>query len=290
MAEPAKTAFVVCGPTAAGKSALADDLADRLTVDYGPTVPTIVVDSVQVYRGLGRISNQARRRPAELVGVVPVTERWTMARHREAADAVISTSGPSFVLDAGTGMYLNALLLDIALAPQVPEEVRERARRDSAGAPNPRRSSREVELTMVGAGKRGSIWSGEPKYDTKVLYLRPDRHTLDCAIARRSRKISDEGLEEARGLDQMVREGADVNPSVLEAVGVRELLAHLSERGSLPEAEERIATRTRQLARRQIRWFDKLARTLQGRAHVCVTDDPATADHILHTMHDTMGA
>lgn len=289
MADPSKTAFVLCGPTAAGKSALADDLADRLTVDPGLQVPTIVVDSVQVYRGLGRISNQARRRPAELVGVVPVTDRWTMARHREAADAVISTSGPSFVLDAGTGMYLNALLLDIAVAPQVPEEVREKARRDSAGVPNPRRSSREMELTMVGAGKRGSIWSGEPRYDTKILYLRPDRHTLDLAIARRSGKIADEGLEEARVLRQMVKAGGDVNPSVLEAVGVRELLDHLSGRASLPEARERIATRTRQLARRQIRWFDKLVNTLQGRAQVHVTDNPTEA-HILHTMHDTMGA
>lgn len=289
MADPLETAFVVCGPTAAGKSALSDDLADRLTVDLGVRVPTIVVDSVQVYRGLRRISNQARRRPAELVGFVPVTGRWTMARHRVAADAVISTCGPSFVLDAGTGMYLNALLLDIALAPQVPQEVRERARRDSAGAPNPRRSSREMELTMVGAGERGSIWSGEPRYVTKVLYVRPERETLDRAIARRSRKIADEGLEEAQILHQVIREGEDVNPSVLQAVGVRELLDYLSGSVSLPEAEERIATRTRQLARRQTRWFDKLARSLQGRAHVSVTNDSA-ADHILHTMHDTMGA
>ncbi len=289
MADPAKTAFVVCGPTAAGKSAVADDLADQLTIDLGLRAPAIVVDSVQVYRGLGRISNQARRRPAELVGVAPVTERWTMARHREAADAVISASGPSFVLDAGTGMYLNALLLDIPLAPQVPEEVREKAKRDAAGSPNPRRSSREMELKMVGAGERGSIWSGEPRYKTKILYLRPDRHTLDRAIARRSGKIADEGLEEAETLYQMVEEGRDVNPSVLEAVGVRELLDHLSGRASLPDAQERIATRTRQLARRQTRWFDKLARTLQGRAHVSVTDNP-TAHHLLHTMHDTMGA
>lgn len=289
MEDRTKSALVVCGPTASGKSGLADDLADVLTADLGGRVPTIVVDSVQVYRGLEKLSNQARRRPAELVGVVPVTERWTVALHREAADAIIAAAGPSIVLDAGTGMYLNAMLLDVPLAPRVPAEVRARALRGSAGAPDPRRSSREKELTMVGAEERGSIWSGEPRYRTKVLYLRPERTTLDRTIAQRSRKIAEGGLEEAGVLRKMVEDGEDVNPSVLEAVGVRELLDHLSGSITFPGAEERIATRTRQLARRQMRWFDKLAQTLEGRASVSVAESPAEAN-ILHTMHDTMGA
>ncbi|HKH11876.1 MAG TPA: hypothetical protein VKA73_12125 [Rubrobacter sp.] len=293
MADPPKNAYVVCGPTAGGKSGLADDLADILTADRGEWAPTIVVDSVQVYRGLASISNQARRRPAELVGVVPVTERWTVARHRRAAEAVISASisasGPTFVLDAGTGMYLNAVLLDVPLAPRVPEAVRKRAARESAGETNVRRSSRERELAMAGADERGSIWSGEPRYRTSLLYLRPERPALDRAIALRSRKIASEGLGEAEALREMVEAGEDVNPSVLEAVGVRELLDHLSGRLTIAQAEDRIATRTRQLARRQTRWFDKLARTLEGRATVAVAENPSDP-RVLHTMHDTMGA
>ena len=299
-----KILLAVCGPTAGGKSGLADDLADALTAALGRRAPTIVVDSVQVYGGIEKISNQARRRPAELVGAVPVTERWTVARHREATDAVVASSRPesvpeavpeavsgarpSIVLDAGTGMYLNAILLDVPLAPRVPPEVRERAVRDTAGRPDPRRSSRERELALVGARERGSIWSGEPRYGTRLLYLRPERPTLDRTIAARSRKIAEGGVEEAGVIKEMVEQGADVNPSVLEAVGVRELLDHLSGRLTLPEAEERIATRTRQLARRQIRWFDKLARTLQGRAGVSVYESPEEV-RFSHTMHDIMG-
>lgn len=289
MADPAKGAFVVCGPTAAGKSGLADGLADILTADVGERIPAIVVDSVQVYRGLAKISNQARRRPAELVGVVPVTERWTVARHRRAAEAVIGACGPSFVLDAGTGMYLNALILDVPLAPRVPEGVRALAEREVAGEPNPRRSSRERELRMVGAEERGSIWSGEPRYRTSLLYLRPERPALDRAIALRSKKIAEEGLGEAEVLRGMVEAGEDVNPSVLEAVGVRELLDQLSGRLTPAQVEERIATRTRQLARRQLRWFDKLVRSLEGRAVVHVAEDP-NDPRVLHTMHDTMWA
>lgn len=252
-------------------------------------MPTVVVDSVQVYRGLEKISNQARRRPAELVGVVPVTERWTMARHREATEAVVEASGGHFVLDAGTGMYLNAILLGTPLAPPVPTEVRERAQREAAEDRNPRRASRERELAMVGAEGRGSIWDGEPIYRTRILYLRPERASLDGRIALRSKEIAEEGLEEAAALKRMVESGEDVNPSVLESVGVRELLDLLSGLLSRPEAEERLAARTRRLARKQLRWFDKLARALRGRASISVAGSPAEALS-LHTMHDTMGS
>ena len=279
---------MVCGPTAAGKSEVADALAEALEGEYGVAVPTVVVDSMQVYRGTEDISNQARRRPAELVGVVPVTERWTVARHREATEAVVAASAGRFVLDAGTGMYLNAVLLGTPLAPPVPDEIRERAQREAAGNRNPRRAARERELAMAGAEDRGSIWDGEPVYRTNLLYLRPERTSLDGRIALRSRKIAEEGLEEAAALKRMVDAGEDVNPSVLESVGVRELLDLVSGRIPRAEAEERLAARTRRLARKQLRWFDKLARTLEGRASVTVAEDPAEASTLLHTMHDTM--
>jgi tRNA dimethylallyltransferase len=284
-----KNALVVCGPTAAGKSELADALADAISERMGHPVPTVAVDSMQVYVGLERISNQARRRPAELVGVVPVTERWTMARHRDATEAIVGASGGHCVLDAGTGMYLNAILLGTPLAPPVPAEIRARAQREAAGAPNPRRASRERELAMVGVEERGSIWDGEPRYRTRLLYLRPERSALDKRVALRSKKIAEEGLEEAAVLKRMVEAGEDVNPSVLESVGVRELMDVLSGRLSPAQAEERLAARTRRLARKQLRWFDKLARTLEGRASVTVAESPAEA-MTLHTMHDTMGA
>ncbi len=279
---------MVCGPTAAGKSELADALADAISEELGDPVPTIVVDSMQVYGGLERISNQARRRPAELVGVVPVTERWTMARHRDATEAIVGAPGGHFVLDAGTGMYLNAILLGTPLAPPVPAEIRARAQREAAGAPNPRRAARERELALVGAEERGSIWGGEPRYRTRLLYLRPERAALDTRIAARSKEIADEGLEEASVLKRMVEDGEDVNPSVIESVGVRELLDVLSGLLSPAQAEERLAARTRRIARKQMRWFDKLTRTLEGRASISVSEGPAEALS-LHTMHDTMG-
>lgn len=281
-----KEVLVVCGPTAAGKSALVDDLADGLSAARGERAPVAVVDSMQVYEGLAEITNQARRRPAELVGFVPVSERWTVARHREAADAVIS-GHETAVLDAGTGMYLNAVLLDLPLAPEVPKEVRRRAEEASAGEANPRRASRELELSMVGAAERGSVWDGSLRFATTLVYLRPERHRLDAAISRRTARIIRHGKDEAVALRDRLELGEPVNPSVLESVGVKELLGLVSGPMTLDEAAERVETRTRRLARRQMRWFDKLARTLEGRARVLFTEDPSH-ERLVHIMHGRM--
>ena len=241
---------------------------------------------MQVYEGLAGITNQDRRRPAELVGFVPVSERWTVARHRRAADAVISGSGTT-VLDAGTGMYLNAILLDIPLAPAVPDEVRARAAEATAGSPDPRRAARRLELSMVGADERGSVWEGAPRYDATLVYLRPDLASVDSAAARRTARMLGPGAREAEELKARLDRGEPVNPSVLEAVGAKELLAYVAGDATREEAADRIGIRTRRLARRQMRWFDKLARTLEARCEVLVTADPSP-ERLLHTMHGRM--
>jgi tRNA dimethylallyltransferase len=287
--------LVVCGPTASGKSDLSDALSERQTELDRASTPTIVVDSMQVYRELPVLTNQARRRPAELVGVASVTEQWNVARHREDAEKVVENlSGRTFVLDAGTGMYLNAILLDIRLAPMVSPAMRQRAQEEVSGSEtpresHPRRAARAKELELAGARERRSIWHGNLRYETTVLYLRPDRAALDAAIAKRSAKIAHEGLEEAEQILGMLAAGAPVNPSVTDSVGVKELIQHLSRNFSLREAEDRITTRTRQLARRQMRWFDKLVRTLAGRAKIRILTDPP-GQEVIHSMPDIIRA
>jgi tRNA dimethylallyltransferase len=286
-AAAAKTAFVVCGPTASGKSEVSDELAERLTDVRGRHVPTLAVDSMQVFRELPIITNQVRRRPAELVGIVSVSEEWSVAAHRARAEEIVAQK-PAFVLDAGTGMYLNAILLDFPLAPKVAPELRRRAEEASTGASNPRRAARVRELELSGADVRGSVWEGDLRYRTTIFYLRPERSELDAAIAERSGKIARDGLHEAELLRDMISRKEKISPSVLESVGVRELLRQVSGEISLEQAEETMAARTRRLARRQIRWFDKLTRTLDGRAKIMVLRDrrrPA-----LHSMPDIIGS
>jgi tRNA dimethylallyltransferase len=275
---------VVCGPTASGKSELTDALADGLTGELGARVPTLVVDSMQVYREIPAITNQARRRPAELVGIVSVAQEWTVARHRESAEVIISDLDTPFVLDCGTGMYLNSIILEVPLAPKVEEQTRRVAQRITTGAPNPRRASRAKELELAGVAARGSIWDGPLRYDTTMIYLRPNVAQLDAAISRRSERIVRDGLDEAA----RIREMSGVNASVVDSIGVRELVEHLEGKLSMEEAEDRICSRTRRLARRQMRWFDKLVRTLGAQADIDVVESPLGID-FSNSMHDRIG-
>jgi tRNA dimethylallyltransferase len=278
--------IVVCGPTASGKSALADEIAG------GMQATTIVVDSMQVYREIPLISNQKRMRPAELVGAVSVTEEWTVARHRAFVDALLAgqnAAGPRFVLDAGTGMYLNAVLMDIDLAPRVEASVRAEAVRQTTSAltddvnlpptaANARREVRRRELELAGAPARGSIWRPKMRLGADILYLRPPRDRTDAAIDARSASIASGGLGEARILMELAANGEPPTAQVMESIGVRELVALLESAdtgaGAVEDAERQISTRTRRLARRQVRWFDKMVRTLKESASITVADGP----------------
>jgi tRNA dimethylallyltransferase len=264
---------VICGPTTSGKSDLADTFSEIISDTLGEWVTTILVDSVQVYREIPLISNQARARPAELAGVASVAEKWTVACHKEMAQRIISSLPREvpFVLDSGTGMYLNAILLSFSLSPKAPTEVRAEAWKLAADAENPRREARKFELALMGAPERGSIWDAPLHYDTTLLYLRPERWELDRNISARSARIVRQGAEEA---ERLLESGILPNPSAREAIGVKEMLLHASGDLSAKGAEETIASRTRRLARRQIRWFDKLARSLPQETPVCVLKSP----------------
>lgn len=229
---------------------------------------------MQVYREIPIITNQARARPAELAGIVSVAEEWTVGRHKERAEEIIDSLPPEipFTLDAGTGMYLNALVLDIPLAPKVPRKIRAKAEKLAAGAPNPRREARRRELELAGAAERSSIWAQDLRYDAVFVYLRPSRENLDRQIKIRASKISHGGADEAKWLKES---GIEPNPSVREAIGIKEMLLYTSGELSRTEAEETIAARTRRLARRQMRWFGKLLRHLPETTRAIVAENAA---------------
>jgi tRNA dimethylallyltransferase len=117
-----------------------------------------------------------------------------------------------------------------------------------------------------------------------MIYLRPNVAQLDAAISRRSGRIVRDGLDEAA----RIREMSGVNASVMDSIGVRELVEHLEGKLSMEEAEDRICSRTRRLARRQMRWFDKLVRTLGDQADIDVVESPLGID-FSNSMHDRIG-
>src|SRR3954447_8438220 len=114
--------IAVFGPTASGKSAVAEAVAERTGGDL------VSADSMQVYRGLPILTNQPER-PTRLVGVWPLDHEASVAEYQRLAHAEIDAlleAGRTAVVVGGTGLYLRAALSDMTLPPAVPREERAR--------------------------------------------------------------------------------------------------------------------------------------------------------------------
>src|SRR4051812_10556421 len=114
----------VFGPTASGKSAVAEAIAERLGTGV------VSCDAMQVYRGLPILTNQPSR-PTALVGIRDPSEEMSVGAYatfaHEAVDGLVAAHGAA-VVSGGTGLYLRAALADLALPPPPPDGVRERIR------------------------------------------------------------------------------------------------------------------------------------------------------------------
>src|SRR5262245_12974707 len=152
LAQPALT--VIAGPTGAGKTELAVDLANRLGAEI------VSADSQAVYRhfDLGTAKPEAAqvaRVPHHLVSVVEPTEPFSAARWVALADAAIAdiaARGRPVLVVGGTGLYVRALLHGLTDAPPDPE-VR-RALEEEARRLGPEERHRRLAEVDPGAAAR----------------------------------------------------------------------------------------------------------------------------------------
>jgi tRNA dimethylallyltransferase len=288
--------LVLVGPTAAGKSEVAMELALRRT-SAGDPVEIVSADSMQVYRGMdlgtAKPSEEERRRvPHHLVDVIAPSQEYSVAEFaravREAIDD-IEARGRRAILVGGTGLYVQAVVDDLQMPGRYPEVAarlaaeadtarlhRELESLDPVAAlriepSNRRRVVRALEVTL-GAGRPFSDFGpglgAYPATPFVLAGLELDRAELSERIRRRfAVQMSAGFLEEVRRL----RGESDVTSrTAAQALGYRELGLHLDGLLTLEEAVELAVTRTRQFAVRQIRWFRRDPR-IEWFAH----DEPA---------------
>lgn len=269
--------LVLLGATATGKSALALAAARR-----HPDVELVNLDSMQVYRGMD--IGTAKPTPAEraevpyhLLDLVDPAEDFSLARFQAAARstlASIEARGHRAVLVGGTGLYVRAVVDDLQLPGRFPEARaaldaepdtaslhRRLAELDPVAAgrmepTNRRRVVRALEVTLGSGRPFSSFGPGLDAYPASPLAqvgLRLPLDVLDARIARRFRAMLDAGLlDEVRAL---LRRPGGLSRTAGQALGYRELAAHLQGRCSVEEAGEEALRRTRRFARRQLRWF-----------------------------------
>jgi tRNA dimethylallyltransferase len=275
--------LVLVGPTASGKSALALSLARRRRAN-GEQVELISMDSMAVYRGMdiGTTTPDARERalvPHHLLDVVEPEQEFSVAEFVRAVRGVLDDlerRDASAILVGGTGLYVQAVVDDLDLPGRYPDVLAElQAEPDTRALharlveldpdaasriepDNRRRVLRALEVT-VGAGRPFSSYGpGLDAYPPTPFVLagvRVPRDVLAERVEQRLQEQLDAGfLDEVRALRDRT---SGVSRTAAQALGYRELGAHLDGERTLDEAVEETVTRTRQFGVRQLRWFGR---------------------------------
>ena len=271
--------LVILGPTASGKS----DLAMRVARQKGAEI--LSVDSMTVYRGMnvGTAKPSAEERAEvrhHLIDVVEPGETFTVARFVEMADAVIADAAARrvpLVATGGTPLYYKALFEGMFEGPGADAALRERlaamgneelhkrlSQVDPAAAQRIHvndtkrlvRALEVYELTGQPISNLQTEWT-TPGHRHEALWfgLLWEKEALNRRINARVKLMIAAGwVEETRLL--LERYG-ELSKTAAEATGYREIVEHLRGRLSLDDAVEQIKIGTRQLARRQMKWFKR---------------------------------
>jgi tRNA dimethylallyltransferase len=276
---------LLAGPTAAGKSAIAMALAERLGGEI------VAVDSMQVYRGLDigtakPIRAERDRIPHHLVDILDLSETFDAAQfvqRAQAAVAEIHQRGRVAILCGGTGLYFKAFLEGLSGVPAMNwalrreleatpleallAELRERdpATYEQVDRRNPRRVVRAVEvLRMTGKsfwGQRARWGSGGASsgHQGPVSFFCFSRKADDLRrrIEARVERMFDLGL--VGETKTLLARGLEQNQAAMQALGYRQVVEHLRGVRSLEDTVRVIKTRTWQYARRQMTWFRRQA-------------------------------
>ncbi|HET9047182.1 MAG TPA: tRNA (adenosine(37)-N6)-dimethylallyltransferase MiaA [Casimicrobiaceae bacterium] len=296
---------LLMGPTAAGKSALALALAERIGGEI------VSVDSAQVYRdmdiGTAKPDAATRARVAHhLIDVVLPTETYSAARF--VADAVVAIAairarGHVPIVVGGTMLYFRALTEGLSALPPADPAVRagldaraaragwpalhaELARVDPATAarlaPNDaQRIQRALEVYAIAGvplsglqGQRAAIANLGPTL--RFALIPPNRAALHAEIARRFDAMLTAGLV-AEVAALRARYPLDPALPSMRCVGYRQAWEFLDGSIDLPTLRVRGVAATRQLAKRQFTWLRATPANVVDPTSPMTLDDIASA-------------
>jgi tRNA dimethylallyltransferase len=277
-----KSVIIIAGPTAAGKTAVAIDIARHFHTAI------ISADSRQCYKELN--IGVARPSPEELQqvhhyfiathSITAGSDEITAAAFEEYAIKKVNElflQHDRVVMVGGTGLYIKAFCEGLDSIPAIPATVRQRivknyeeqgmdwlqseVRQKDPGffqageIQNPQRMMRALEVVESTGQSILSYRKGEKaKRDFHITKIGLDlpKEELHRRINSRVDQMMKDGLlEEVKSLLPYKHLNA------LQTVGYKELFDYLDQKISLNEAVERIKINTRQYAKRQLTWFRK---------------------------------
>lgn len=279
--------IAITGPTASGKSALADEVALCVGTDV------ISADAMQVYRGMdigtAKTPMAERAVPLQLVDIVDPDQAYSAALYQRDARDLIDNhieKGKLAILCGGTGLYIQAALEDMRFPQGEVDDARRTRYNDMAeslGAAgiyqllverdplsaeqihpnNVRRVIRALEMADEGvsyAQQRSGFAQPSPVYSSLTFALTMDRGALYERIDRRVDAMMDQGLVDE--VSALIEHGMSDALTSRQAIGYKEIFDALSGLTTMEEAVALIKQRSRRYAKRQLSWCRRDPRTI----------------------------
>ncbi len=287
MVETKPVIFLIVGPTASGKTAVAIRAAKALDAEI------ISADSISVYRGMDigsakPTADEMEGVPHHLIDCAEIDDTsFNVAEYRRlAADKIreIRSRSKNVIIAGGTGLYVNSLVYPLNFSAAEPDFDRRRELEgieaaesgalhrmleaiDSASAArlhanDTKRIIRAIEVyertgeTLTSHGGDFANTRGEEiEFEPIIAGINMDRALLYRRIETRVDRMMEEGLLDE--VDAILAKGYDPSLPALQGLGYKQLIMYRRGEISLGEAVELIKRDTRRFAKRQISWFKR---------------------------------
>lgn len=285
--------IVLCGPTASGKTELALELARQtdgiiLSADSRQVYTRLTVGTAKPAGTWQNGTYYVDGAAYHLVDFLDVTDSFNAGAFKAlAAEIIAQNPGRQIIFAGGTGMYLHAFFVGMDDLPASTPQTREILQKllleqgkeglhaalrakdpvsaDLIPPGNVQRTMRALELCLLTGKPASELKSGNffklPDGNQSCwIYLDWEKDALNERIAKRTEQIFDGMAEEARTL---LAEGCAEDTPALKSLGYPQAISFLKGELSRAQAVERVATLTRQYAKRQRTWFNRYTNALR---------------------------
>lgn len=271
--------FIIAGPTASGKTDLALALAKILDGEI------VSVDSRQIYKGLN-IGTACPKGVWQggnffvqdikyyLADFLPIDKKFDVSLFIKEAKKITSETKKQLIFAGGTGLYFEGFFCGMDNLPAANETLRQRLMLKTKGElyedlkrldPKSAQTIPQGNIHRVLRALEISILSGRPASSLKTqtgpkeipsdkalfFYINWDKELLNNRIIKRTNKILDPMIEEARAAIKTFGKSA----CGLNTLGYAQAIEVLEGKITRAQALEKIIILTRQYAKRQRTWF-----------------------------------
>ena len=261
-----KKIILLFGPTASGKSRLADDIASEINAEI------VNADSMQVYKEIKILSARPlkKNKKHHLYGFTSVKKIFSTGSWYKIASKKIkqiNKKGKIALVVGGTGLYFKTLTDGFSEIPNVPKRYKNTKINRNFILKNPKifkgislnDNQRLQRAYSVYKHTKKPLWywqkSNKKEFKkseiTKIFLSPPKPETLKRINTRFELMLQQGAIKEVQ---KFIKKKVNSSHSSNFIIGINEITQFLRKKISLEEVKERVLIRTRQYAKRQHTW------------------------------------